>query len=80
MCEKCDSVTDRLESYLAQLENEFPGTEVDGAPAPRGHHVMVALLILARERFAAYQDARAQDLGNTESNPFAAYGASDVMH
>jgi hypothetical protein len=44
MCDVCKTVEAKLGAFLNELENEFPGTEVEGQKVPRSHHVFVATL------------------------------------
>lgn len=49
MCEKCKTVEQELEVFLAELEEKYPATEVEGIKVPRGHHVFAATLNIAQK-------------------------------
>lgn len=53
MCKICENAGTKLEEMLDQLENNFPGGEVDGEQVERGHHVEVAVMGAAISRLSA---------------------------
>ena len=50
MCDICQSAELELEQFLTELENKFPGGEVEGKKVPRGHHATVATMVQAQKR------------------------------
>jgi hypothetical protein len=76
MCDKCDNANTELQAFLTQLEEKYPGVEVDGKPVDRGHHVFVAVYTEAQVRYQelltkAYLDnllnaAEGQDAPNAD--------------
>jgi hypothetical protein len=51
MCDICTKADAELTQFVEELENRYPGTEIDGVEVERNHHVVVALAV-ALERQA----------------------------
>lgn len=50
MCMKCESAHAKLETFLEQLNEEIPGTTVEGTQVTDDHHISVALAVALGER------------------------------
>ena len=65
MCEMCVSANKELETFLTELEEKYPGTQLeDGTPVERDHHVFVALIATYQKRIMS-QLQKAVGLGGT---------------
>ena len=63
MCERCKTAEQELRAFLQELEQKYPGVEVDGKVVPPSHHVFVALASVGDEYFQKELDFVRQEMG-----------------
>lgn len=44
MCDRCITASGKLDEMLTELENQFPGEEVQGTKVDRNHHVVASVV------------------------------------